>query len=319
MSNLKKDNNYALKIHNSNIPEMIRKTNIQREKYSDEKFIRLEDKVTAFSNFILRNCSEEKSKKIYSLISNICSYYKFRYPEHEIDKILKNKIENPNLDYGFVSIESLLNALPKDELRLLLPEKKEEYIINTDKIYMEFTLTEDGIIKANNINLRLEKGIGFEEKSVLEDYDGLTLEQAIMLLNKSKLTAAEKTLIEIKNDYIYNNEILKNLFNGIMYYIMYSTKTVESAKKALLLASDFKNSFSLNIEIPLLYGISYIDKKSLDFIKFYENIGGRLNALCIPNYFENTNKSDKKISKNSYPIHTYIQDYKKNLTKKKSK
>lgn len=319
MSNLKKDNNYALKIHNSNIPEMIRKTDIQREKYSDEKFIRLEDKVTAFSNFILKNCSVEKSKKIYSLISNICSYYKFRYPEHEIDNILANKIKNPHLDYGFVSIQSLLNALPKDELRLLLPEKKDEYIINSDKIYMDFTLTEDGVIKANEINLRLEKGVGFEEKSVLEDYDGLTIEQAIMLLNKSKLTAAEKILIEIKNDYIYNTEILKNLFNGIMYYIMYSSKTVESAKKALLLASDFNNSFSLDIEIPLLYGISYNDKKAFSLIKFYENMGGRLNALCIPNYFENANKSDKKIAKESYPIHTFIQKYNKILRKKKTK
>lgn len=154
--------------------------------------------------------------------------------------------------------------------------------------------------------------VDFKDKKVLSDYITLNYEGKIVRTNVPKYK--DLNIRDImgdlsRKDYIKFDGLiagyelkreLKNLLFNIIAYCLIIMENEKCAHKAL----DFSITHSLDIDIPVVYGIKLDDENLREFINKYLDHGGDEELLCFTNYC-----NDNEIKPLAYTKLKCIIDY----------
>ena len=251
-----------------------------------EKNYELDDKVDNYIKWYYRYLNEKNNSKEYSyreakrmryFIERMAVWYEFKYPYNEVSNILFSKNENFN-NSNLYDTHTFITSLPK---------KEKEYFDKpyyTPLVYFKYPnlahmhLTKNGLVK--------------DVEGIYGDYkhfNGKHIKDVVAFLKRSgidpdKYVELEKAIKNYENQKYQKEEML----NCIMYRIIERDYEYGS-KRAFLFAKEFNR----NIDIPLIYGISYLNSDLRLFINEYIKAGGDKNLVCLDGFATRGKKNQK--------------------------
>lgn len=249
-----------------------------------EKDYELDDIVDNYIEWYYKNLNETHKSKEYSyretkrmrnFIERMAVWYEFKYPNTEIDKALFDKnYNNPNL----FDTHTFITLLPKNEKQFFNKPcyKSLVYFKYPDLAHMY--LTKKGLVKGVD-------GIHSDYKN----FYGKHIKEVVSFLKNSKIDSSK--YIELENaikDYENQKYQKEEMLNCIMYRII-ERDYQYGAKRAFLFAKEFNR----NIDIPLKYGISYLNSDLRLFINEYIKAGGSKDLVCLIDFAARGRKNEK--------------------------
>ena len=275
--------------------------------FREKQKINLNYKVDLFINWCSKNmfqcgCSKflefQESKRLRDFIEKMAVWYELRYPDYEINRILKctadestniNEemfINNPYLDdvneeidyfnwSEFYNTKVFIDTLPQEEKRYL---RKPAYpsLIYIDKTYLaHLHLSANGIVK-------LSEGMGLYTQYEItdEEIEEMHIEDILTLFKEKNIPLpSHNEIIPAITSYQKKSYFYEELLNCVMYRIIERGRYGFGPRRAFLFAKEFNR----NIDIPMMYGASY-GVGQRNFINEYLKAGGRKDLLCYFNY-----------------------------------
>ena len=305
--------------------------------------IDLNDKIDEFLNWYLENVTKKgytdnntynQITEIRNFIEKMAVWYELRYPDYEIYKLMpgfdpenihisdvmfkNNKYINEQLDGNpnvktlawdkFFNTKTFIDSLPWKEKWLLQgPRYSHLMYIDPNNRNAHLHLNSNGIVQKvekvkNYTNFKVKNED--VEKLHVEDVVKLLKENGIVLPNNSELEQA----INNAKKWAYQKE---EILNCVMYRIIQRGGNRIGPRRALLFAKEFQR----DINIPMKYGIDYLDPWLKDFINEYIKADGSKDLICYVGYFSRSNKKEKvdTISIQELIQHNYINPKENNL------
>lgn len=245
-----------------------------------EKNYELNDKIDNYIKWYYKYLNEKYKSKEYSyqetkkmryFIEKMAVWYELKYPNSKINDALFNK--NYNLNYN---THDFITSLPEKEYF-----DKPCY---THLVYFKYP---------NLAHMHLtKKGLIKDVEGIYSDYKyfyGKHITEVVDFLKKNgvdsyKYKELESAIKKYENKYYQKEEML----NCIMYRII-ERDNKYGAKRAFLFAKEFNR----NIDIPLKYGISYLNSDLRLFINEYIKEGGNKNLVCLDEFATRGKKNQK--------------------------
>lgn len=257
---------------------------INRFNKNFEKNYELDDKVDNYIEWYYKHQNEiykskeysyRETKRMRNFIERMAVWYEFKYPNNEINNALFDKnYNNPNL----FDTHTFITLLPKNEKQYFNKPcyKKLVYFKYPNLAHMY--LTKKGLVKDVD-------GI----KSNYKNFYGKHIKEVVSFLKKNKIDSSK--YIELENaikDYENQKYQKEEMLNCIMYRII-ERDYEYGAKRAFLFAKEFNR----NIDIPLKYGISYLNSDLRLFINEYIKAGGSKDLICLIDFAARSKKNQK--------------------------
>lgn len=296
-----KKNNNIIKAHNGPQSEMIRNGKYSNKDYNLDKEIAKLEKW-----FLLQDYNSSKVNDIKKLINKIVNYYETFCPEHLIDSSL-----NAMNSIFF----NLLSLVLSDEEKSLIDFNFDGRIVEKNEKYdIEMIINPDESITINKMDLFLKKKDKIKKLDITDDFKNLNIHQVRDLLQEYNIYPFTYLFSNKCNEFLYKKNTIAKIYEYVIYTLINRSK-VNGSKRALIFCRDIKADNKL-LEIPMLYGMTYDPKESFDMVNVYSGLGGRMNALVIPDY---DSLESYKLTKNLIPLHVFVEKKKYYLNQNKGK
>lgn len=283
--------------------------------------IALDDKVDEFINWYFANMVRGQYTDIgeyhqpiemRNFIEKIAVWYEFRYPDHEINRLMSGSAQENNeiedgifnsykymndllnegtdvnaLDWDeFYNTKAFINLLSFDEGHLFQkPSYSNLVYLEPNRMNAHLHLTSNGIVKK-------AEGLGAYTQFKIKDKDlqGMHIKDVIKIFQTNGIILPSNNELEltVKNveNQIYQNE---EMLNCVMYRIIERGGRRIGPRRAFLFAKEFGR----NIDIPMMYGIDDSDPDLREFINKYIKAGGSKYLICYVGYFSRARKNEK--------------------------
>jgi len=292
--------------------------------------IYLDDKVDDFidwyyKNMVKGNYSDigefHKPNDMRNFIEKMAVWYELRYPDYEINRIMHcagqegievsdvmfnnnpyiNELFDENSDIRaldwdeFYNTKAFINSLSWDERYLFAKHKYKDLVyldrncklhspVDAERNTAHLHLTTNGFVKES-------VGIGAHTHFLIKDKDiiGMHVKEVVKLLSDKDLLPKENELEKAIKDIEYWNYQKEEMLNCVMYRIIERGGNRKGPRRAFLFAKEFDR----NIDIPMKYGVDYLDPGLRSFILEYIKAGGREDLKCYVGYFARTSDNEK--------------------------
>lgn len=273
-----------------------------------------------------------KPRDLRNFIEKMAVWYEIRYPDYEVNRMMyccsqeqkdineimfyKNQYMHNKVDESYVigneekmlvwaheyilvkklnwsqfyNAKAFINSLPSDEKHYLLKAKYNYYtrLFIDDYRNIIIYLTSNGFVKEiRETYLAPINGKSLDSNELI----GMNIKDVIVIL-KEKYNCTEKQLKDIIkeiNDYENQKTFKEELLNCVMYRIIERGGTRIGSRRAFLFAQEFRR----NIDIPMIYGVDYLDPGLREFMNLYLKTGGSKELVCFTNYGCRASKKEK--------------------------
>lgn len=297
-------------------------TTKKQEECRDTKIVPivLDDKVNEFIDWFTENMVKGHCTDIgeYSIpidmrnfIEKMAVWYELRYPDYEINRIMpgssqeqidinevmfsNNKYTNYILDENsdikdldwneFYNAKAFINSLPWSERYVFSRPKYQDIVYwNRGHGSAHLHLTRNGFVEMSEYMDCVIPGISNEN---LEDKN---IKEIVKMLKEKGVKFPEDNEFEkaIKD---YDNWVYQKdeMLNCVMYRIIERGGNRIGPRRAFMFAKEFGR----NIDIPMTYGVDYLDPGLRLFMNEYIKTGGSKELICYVNYFSRASKYEK--------------------------
>ena len=332
------DNNHQEKVSDYSGEEDMSLATKTIKKFNEKQKINLNHKVDSFINWYYENMVKGKysksgefqePKRLRDFIEKMAVWYELRYPDYEINRILKctgtEDIDinqemfvnnsylddvNEEIDYfnwsEFYNPKVFFDTLPQEE-KYYLRKPRYNSLIYIDKSYIaHLHLSANGTVE-------LSEGIGVytQNKITDEELEEMNIEDVLTLFKEKNITLpSDNEIIPAIVSYKKRLYFKEELLNCVMYRIIERGRDGYGARRAFLFAKEFNR----NIDIPIMYGL-YYGVGQRQFINEYLKSGGKKELECYINYLIRE-EEDEDIETITITIEEFLKHVRHNATNK---